>query len=163
MATPVPTPGEPDFYESLADALLTASAAFLEAEPHFRVGMAHLRNCVELDRQVDLIDQQVRRVSTEAQQLASESIELTQADLPGNLARVRELMAEFREKHDQISALLAGAAALTREATAETTKGLEIWGVGSAALRVGLERAATLLQQARRRQTNGGTPDALAA
>lgn len=66
MAAPAPTPGEPDIYESLADALLTASTAFLEAEPHFRVGMTHLRNCAELDRQVGLIDQQVRRISEEA-------------------------------------------------------------------------------------------------
>ena len=163
MTAPVPTPGEPDIYESLADALFTASTAFLDAEPHFRDGLAHMRNCAELDRQVGVIDQQAHRASAEAHQLLSEYTDLMQADPQGNLVRARELMAVVREKHTQTEALLAGAAALTREATAETMKGLEIWGVGAAALRVGLERATTLLQQARRHHTNGGTPDAQAA
>ena len=163
MTTRVPTPGEPDIYESLADALFTASTAFLEAEPHFRAGLAHMRNCTELDRQVGLIDQQAHRASAEAHQLISEYTELMQSDPQGNLERARALMAEVREKHTQTEALLAGAAALTREASAETMKGLAIWGVGADALRAGLERATTLLQQARRHHTNGGTPDAQAA
>ena len=163
MTTPVPTPGEPDIYASMADALLTASKAFLEAEPHFRAGLAHMRNCTELDRQVGLIDQQAHRASVEAHLLISEYTDLMRADPQGNLERARDLMAEVREKHIQTEALLAGAAALTREASAETMKGLEIWGTGAAALRVGVERATTLLQQARRHHTNGGTPDAQAA
>lgn len=86
-----------------------------------------------------------------------------QADPQSNREQARERIAELQEKHDQKEALLAGAAALTREASAETRQGLEIWGAGAAALRVGLARAATMLQQVRRHQSNGGAPDAHAA
>ena len=161
--TALPPPGEPDIYEGLANALIAASNAFLEAEPHLDAALPHLRNAVELDRQCGDILDLMLVVSSEAEALLVEGVALLDADPQGNLAQARAKFAEMREAHRRGRALSAGASALTREANAEVTKGLAIWREGTYALRTGLERATTILQEVRRHQTNGDTPDAAAA
>ena len=163
MTTPVPTPGEPDIYEVLLDALIAASTAFLDAESHFQASYPYMTQSIALHGQADLVSEQARRASHDASGLMAEYLALMQDNPQENLARARDLMAEVRDAHDRAQALYAGSLALSRQALVETEQGMAIWNDGAQALRTGLERATTLLQQARRHHTNGGTPDAQAA
>ena len=159
----LPPPGEPDIYEGLASALIAASNAFLEAEPHLDAALPHLRQAVELDRQCGDILDLMLAASSEAEALLAEGIALLDANPRENLWEARTKFEEMRDYHRRGRALSAGASALTREANAEVTKGLTIWREGTNALRTGLERATVIFQEVRRHQTNGDTPEAAAA
>ena len=161
--TSVPHQDEPDIYESLADALIAASTAYLDADPYYEAGMTHLRQASELDQKSEELAVQAGMIMEQAYTLFSEYCALTGTDPQQNIDQARELMVEIRDLHRQERALRGGAAALGRQSLSETMQGMEIRAKGHEALRTGLERAATLLQQARRRPTNGDTPDTLAA
>ncbi len=161
--TSLPPQDEPNIYEALADALIAASTAFLEAEVHFDASRPYMDQSLELLRQSELIDNEANATSERAYDLMSEYRELTDADPRGNIDQARALMAEVLETRRRTQALRAGAVALTQQALAESRQGQTIRDKGTRALRIGLERATTLLQQARRRPTNGDAPDALTA
>ena len=161
--TTLPPPGEPDIYEALIEAMIIASTAHLEADVYFRDGLKHLKHAIELYRQMAAVEGEMHAAADEAEALLSEGVALLDADPKGNLAQARAKFAEMREVHRRGRSMSAGASALMREASAEITKGLEIRDEGTHALRIGLERATTILQEVRRHQTNGDTPDATAA
>ena len=163
MTTPVPPPDEPDIYEALIEVLITASTAHLEASSHFEIGLKHIDQSLELHRHSEEVMEQSLAVEQEAARLMSEAVRLIRSDPQENITRAIALMADAGEVNRRARAISAGAYAITRQASDEMRQGLSIWGEGTAALRIGLERAATLLQQARRRQTNGDRPDAQAA
>ena len=158
----LPPEGEPDIYEVLIEVLIIASTAHVEAYGHFRDGLQHIKHSIDLYRQAGDLEGEMHAAADEAEALLSEGVALLDADAQGNLAPARAKFAEMREIHRRGRALSAGASALTREASAEITKGLEIQEEGTHALRIGLERATTLLREARRHQTNGDTPEAAA-
>ena len=163
MATPLPPPDEPDIYEALINALIAASTAFREASPHFEAALPHMRRAFELDREVqDRLEESVA-VSERATELLLEAVALVQADPLGNITEALALSAQATVISRQARDISAQSTALTARSSIEMTQGLEIWHRGSESLRVGLERATTLLQAARRHQTNGDAPDALTA
>lgn len=161
--TSVPHQDEPDIYESLADALIAASTAYLDADPYYEAGMTHLRQARELDQQGGELAVQAGLIMEQAYTLFSEYRALTDTNPQQHIDQARELMVEILDLHRREQALRAGVAALGRESLSETMQGMEIRAKGHEALRTGLERATTLLQQARQRPTNGDAPDTLAA
>ena len=163
MTTPVLPPDEPDIYEALIEVLITASTAHLEASGYFEVGLKHIDQSIELHRHSEEVMERSFAVEQEAAGLMSEAVQLIQANPQENITRAIALIAEASEVNRQARAISAGAYALTRQASDEMRQGLSVWNEGTAALRIGLDRAATLLQEVRRHQSNGGTPDAQAA
>ena len=159
----LPPEGEPDIYEVLIEVLVIASTAHLEAYGHFRDGLQHIKHSIELYRQAGDLEGEMHATADEAEALLSEGVALLDANPRENLGKARAKFAEMRDCHRRGRALSAGASALVREASAEITKGLEIRDEGTHALRIGLERATTLLREVRRHQTNGDTPEAAAA
>ena len=163
MALPIPPSGEPDIYEALANALLAASKAHLDASAHFEAALPRLRQARELDDQCQIIRDESIVWVNRAADLMLEVASLARADLQGNIGQAMRLMSDVKDADRRAQALSAGATALTRQASAEVEQGLSIWHEGTETLRVGLERAATLLQEARNHQANGDNPEAQAA
>ena len=163
VTAPLPPPDEPDIYESLINALIAASTAFREASPHFEAALPHMRRALELDREVQVMLEESAAVSERATELLLEAVALVQADPLGNITEALTLSAQATAVSRQARDISAQSTASTALATVEMTQGLEIWHRGSESLRVGLERATTLLQAARRRQANGDASDALTA
>ena len=159
--TSLPPPDEPDIYESLINALVAASTAFRESSPYFEAALPYMRRALELDRQVQDISEESAAVSEQATALLLEAVAMVQANPQGNVIEALALSAQATSHSRQARTISSRATALTAQASVQMLQGLEIWGRGSESLRVGLERATTLLQQARRRQTNGDAPDAL--
>lgn len=161
--TSLPPPDEPDIYESLINALVAASTAFREASPYFAAALPHMRRSIELDRQVQDIVEESIGISERATELLLEAVALVQADPQGNVAEALALSAQATATSRRARNVSAQATGITAQATVEMLRGVEIWHEGSESLRVGLERATTLLQAVRRPQTNGDAPDALTA
>ena len=161
--TNLPPPDEPDIYEGLINALIAASTAHREASERFQVGLPYINRSFELHRQVHAIMEESRTASEEATEILLEAVSLVQDDPQGNIVRAMALSAQATAASRRARAISAETAALTQQASVEFTRGMGIWNQGSESLRVGLERATTLLQQARRRPTNGDAPDALTA
>ena len=159
MTTPLPPPNEPDIYESLINALIAASVGFREASPHFEAALTHMRQAFELDREVQEIVEESAAVSEHATELLLEAVAMVQADPRGNITEALALSAQATAISRRARDTSAQSTALTARASIEMTQGLEVWHRGSESLRIGLERATTLLQAARGRQTNGGNPD----
>ena len=163
FSLPIPPRGDPDIYDALANALIEASRAHLEASAHFEAALPHLRQASELDNQSQIIRNESIDMIGRSADLMLEVARLMQADPSGNIAQAIALMSEVKDADRRAQALSAGSAALTRQASGEVTQGLSAWREGTEALRVGVERATTLVQEARNHQTNGGNPDAAAA
>ena len=161
--TSVPHHDEPDIYEVIAEALIAASKAHMEASAHFEDGLKRIRHCLDLHRQSEEVMERSLAAETEAAGLMAEAAELTRHNSQENIARAIALIAQVAESNRQARAMSAGAYALTRQASDEMLRGLAVWSEGTKSLQVGVERAATLLQQARRQPTNGDAPDTLAA
>jgi hypothetical protein len=163
MNTQVPPPDEPDIYESLINALIAASTGFREASVHFEAGLPHMRRAFELHEEVRLIIDAAYPVSAETTTLLLEAVALIQADPQGNATQALALSAQVTADLNRTRTVAPHVPALLQQASTETLDGIAIWNQGSESLRIGLERATTLLQAARRRQTNGDMPDALTA
>ena len=161
--TSLPPPDEPHIHETLIAALIAASTAHLEASSYFEAALPHLGQARELDDQSQVVRNESIAAIDRAADLMLEVAALVQEDPPGNITQAIALMSDVKDADRRAPALSAGAAALTRQASVELEQGLTIWHEGTQALRVGLERASTLLQEGRRRQTNGDAPDALTA
>ena len=158
-----PPPDEPDIYEGLINALIAASTGFREASVHFEAGLPHMRRAFELHEEVRLIIDEAYPVSAEATTLLLEAVVLVQADPQGNAAQALALSARVTADLNRARTAAPQVSALLQQASTEMLDGIAIWNQGSESLRVGLERATTLLQSARRRPTNGDNPDALTA
>ncbi|MDE2785908.1 MAG: hypothetical protein OXL37_04525 [Chloroflexota bacterium] len=159
MALPIPPSGEPDIYEALANALLEASRAHLEASGYFEAALPRLRQARELDDQCQILREESLAMVNRSADLMLEVGSLARADLQGNIAQALALMSDVKEIDRRARALSAGASALLWQASGEAEQGLSIWREGTDALRIGLERAATLLQEASNHQANGDNPD----
>ena len=90
--TSVPYQGEPDIYESLAEALIAASTAYLDADPYYEAGMTHLRQASELDQHSEELAVQAGLIMEQAYTLFSEYRALTDTDPQRNIDQARELM-----------------------------------------------------------------------
>ena len=161
--TSLPPPGEPDIYESLIGVLVAASTAFRESSPYFEAALPRIRRAFELHEEVRLAIDAAYPASTETTALLLEAVALIQADPRGNAERALALSAQATAELHRARAAAPQVSPLLQQASIEMLEGMEIWHHGSELLRVGLERATTLLQAARRPQTNGDAPDALTA
>ena len=160
---PIPPTGKPETYDALANALIEVSSAHREASKHFEAALPHLRQASELDGQSQIIRDEVTVMNSRSTALMLEFLSLVQADPHGNIAQTDALMSEAKAVDRRAQALFVNACALTTQASEEMRRGLSVWHEGTAALRVGMERATTLVQEARNHQSNGGNPDAAAA
>ena len=161
--TSLPPPDEPDIYGSLINALVAASTAFRESSPYFEAALPRIRRAFELHQEVQLAIDAAYPASAETTALLLEGVALIQADPRGNAERALALSAQATAELNRARAAAPQVSPLLEQASIEMLEGMEIWHRGSESLRVGLERATTLLQAARRPQTNGGNPDAPAA
>ncbi len=161
--TNLPPPDEPDIYEGLINALIAASTAHREASERFQVGLPYVHRAFELHEQVRQIVEESNVAWEESTELLLEAVGLVQADPQGNIVRAMALSAQASVASRRARAISEQTTVLMQQASAEFMRGMEVWNEGSESLRVGLERATTLLQSARRRETNGDNPDALTA
>ena len=159
--TSLPPPDEPDIYESLINALIAASTAFRESSPYFEAALPRIRRAFELHQEVQLAIDAAYPASAETTALLLEAVALIQADPRGNAERALALSAQATAELNRARAVAPQISPLLQQASIEMLEGMEIWHQGSESLRVGLERATTLLQAVRRPQTNGDAPDAL--
>lgn len=161
--TSVPPQDEPDINEVLIDYLEAASAAHREASFHFEAALPQLNLGIELHRQSSDIMREADVVSDEATEMLLEAIALVQENPQGNIVRAMGLAAQATAASRRARVISSQSYELTQQAASEITQGMTVWSEGSRLLREGLEQATTLLQASRRRQTNGGRPDAPAA
>ena len=163
ISLPIPPTGDPETYDALANALIVANSAQLEASERFEAGLRNIEHSLNLHKQIEEITQRSFSAESGAAGLIIEAARLIRENPQENIARALELIAEVMAANEQARSISAGSYALTRQASGEVTQGLSAWHEGTEALRVGIERATTLVQEARNYQSNGGNPDAAAA
>ena len=160
FSLPIPPRGDPDIYDALANALIETSRAHLEASAHFEAALPHIDHSINLHKQVEEIMQRSLAAESGAAASIAEAARLIRENSQENIARALELIAEVTAANEQARSISAGSYALTMQASEEMRLGLSAWREGTEALRVGVERATTLVQEARNHQTNGGNPEA---
>ncbi len=160
MTTPVPSPDEPDIYEALIDYLEAASAAHREASFHFEAALPQINRGIALHRESQGIMNEANALSDEATEALLEAVALVQDNPQTNIIRAMGLAAQATAASRRARIISGQSLELTQQAYEEVAQGLAVWSEGSQLLRDGMARATTLLRVTRRRQTNGGNPDA---
>ena len=159
----MPPPDDPDIYQSLANALMTASAGIREANELGFAALEPIDRAIELTINNPALLQQSRALWQRAWDLREQANGLLPQDRDAGIEQ-----ADGRRR--QADALMSRAVALSDQAHAAVLEsrplmrqGIETLMAASEIHRVALERAATLLTATRRPPGNGGAPDARAA
>ena len=161
--TTLPPPDEPDIYEALLAALVQASETIRVANAAYAAALQSLRQAMEMAaREPELLDQ-LGELYNRAHIAYRDAASMAHQ---GGAERMQQAETLF----EQAAGLRREAAVLARQinlsvqqASALMLQGVAATLAASEEHRIGLERATSLLQQARRRQTNGDRPDAQAA
>ena len=161
--TTLPPPGEPDIYQSLLDAMVQASQTMRTANAAYAAALQPLRQAMERIGQHTAMLEQVGNLSTRAQEASREALSVPLDDSPERMRYAAALFGQAADLHHEAAAVAREIHLSMLQASPLLMQGIEMMLVASEEHRIGLERATTLLQQARRHQTNGGRPDAQAA
>ena len=161
--TTLPPPGEPEIYEALLTAMVQASETTRVANAAYAAALQPLRQAMEMAaREAGMLDR-LGELSDRAHAASRDAIAMANQ---GGVERMRQAETLF----EQAAALRREAAVAARQinfsaqqASALMLQGIEASLAASEEHRIGLERATSLLQQVRRRQSNGDTPEAQAA
>lgn len=161
--TTLPPPGEPDIYQSLLDAMVQASQTMRTANAAYAAALQPLRQAMESIGRTGELMEQAGELSDRAHEISQAAHNHTdQADQAGLLESGR-MFRRAAELHGEARVLARQSYFAILQASPLIMEGVAAMLEASEEHRIGLERATTLLQQARRHQTNGGRPDAQAA
>ena len=161
--TTLPPPDEPDIYEALLAALVQASETIRVANAAYAAALPLLRQAMEMLQRQTVLMEQVGELSNRARLASREAESLANQDRPETMRQARTLFEQAAELHGEAAAVARRIYFAMMQASPLMLQGVAATLAASEEHRIGLERASTLLQQARRRQTNGDRPDAQAA
>ena len=161
--TTLPPPGEPDIYEALLTAMVQASETTRIANAAYAAALQPLRQAMEMLPRQTVLMEQVAELSSRARLASREAESLANQDSPERMRQARLLLEQAAELHGEAAAVARRIHFAMMQASPLLLQGIEASLAASEEHRIGLERATLLLQQARRRQTNGDTPNIQAA
>ena len=154
--TALPPADEPDIYESLANALMEASAGIRQANELGFAALEPIDRAIELTISNPALLQQARELWARAWELREQANGLPRQDRDAGVEQADALTSRAIALSDQAHAAVLAGRPLMRQ-------GVEMLMAASETHRVALERAATLMTATRRPSGNGGAPDAAAA
>ena len=163
MTTPVPVPGEPDIYAALLNAMVQASGTMRAANAAYAAALQPLRQAMERIGRHTAMLEQVGELSDRAYAVSREALAMPLQDSPERMRQAAAMFGQAADLHREAAVTAREIHFSMLQASPLLMQGIEMMLAASEEHRIGLERATMLLQQARRRQTNGGAPDALAA
>lgn len=158
--TSLPPPGEPDIYEALLNVAIEASEATRIANDAYYAALVTIRRAFELtSRHTELLEQ-VGELSNQADEAFEAAMAMNGYRGPEPMQQARALFRKAAARHGEARELARQMHFSVMQASPLLMQGIEAGLAASEAHRKGLERAATWLRQARRRQSNGEGPEA---
>ena len=161
--TTLPPPGEPDIYQSLAEALMEASGGIRRANELGFAALEPIDRAIELTINNPSLLHQARELSARAWELREQADGLSRQDRAANIEQADALRRQADALISRCIALSDQAHAAVVEGRPLMRQGIEMLLDASEIHRVALERAATLMTATRHPTGNGETPDAQAA
>lgn len=161
--TTLPPADEPDIYESLLNAMVQASGTMRAANAAYAAALQPMRQAMErIGRHTALLEQ-VGELSDRASAASREALAMPLRDSPERMRQAAAMFGQAAELHREAAVTAREIHFSMLPASPLLMQGIEMMLAASEEHRIGLERAVTLLQQARRHQSNGGAPDVAAA
>ncbi len=161
--TSLPPPDEPDIYEVLIDVAVQAGETIRVANEAYAAALQPLRRAMEMLPQQTVLMEQVGELSNRARLASREAESLANQDGPEAMRQARILFEQAAELHGEAAEVARQIYFSMMQASPLIQQGVEEILAASEEHRIGLARATSLLQQARRRRTNGDAPDTRAA
>lgn len=161
--TTLPPADEPDIYESLANALMEASAGIRQANELGFAALEPIDRAIELTINNPALLQQARELWARAWELREQANGLPRQDHDAGIEQAEGLRRQADALTSRAIVLSDQAHAAMLEGRPLMRQGIEMLMAASEIHRVALERAATLMTATRRPSGNGGSPDATAA
>ena len=143
--------------------MVQASETLRAANAAYAAALQPLRQAMEMLPQQTVLMEQVGELSNRARLASREAESLDNQDRPETMRQARILFEQAAQLHGEAAAVARQIYLAMMQASPLFLQGIAASLAASEEHRIGLERATSLLQQARRRQTNGDRPDAQAA
>ena len=161
--TSLPPPDEPDIYEVLIDVAVQAGETIRVANEAYAAALQPLRRAMEMLPQQTVLMEQVGELSNRAHVASRDAVAMANQGGAERMRQAETLFEQAAELRGEAVVVARQINFLAQQASPLIQQGVEEILAASEEHRIGLARATSLLQQVRRRQTNGDAPDTRAA